>query len=42
MRTRKPETAPAACVGADRSIELVCFALVLALVTLAARIVSVV
>jgi hypothetical protein len=39
---RKPEAAPAAAVArADRSTELVCLALVTALVTLAVRIISV-
>jgi hypothetical protein len=38
MRTRKSEAAAAA--RSDRSIELVCLALVLALVVLAGRIVS--
>jgi hypothetical protein len=39
---RKPEAAPAtAPARADRSIELVCLALLVALVTLAARIISV-
>jgi hypothetical protein len=40
MRMRKPEGARVASVGADRSIELVCLALVMALVMLAVRIVS--
>ena len=42
MRMRKPEAAPtAAATRADRSIELVCLALVIALAMLAARIISV-
>jgi hypothetical protein len=39
---RKGKATPAAAARADRSTELVCLALVLALVMLAARIVSVV
>jgi hypothetical protein len=42
MRMRKGEAVPAAAAKTDRSIELVCLALVMALVMLAARIVSVV
>jgi hypothetical protein len=41
MRIRKPVAAIAAAGRSDRSIELVCLALVLALVTLAVRIVGV-
>jgi hypothetical protein len=37
---RKGEAGPAAPVPPDRSIELVCLALIVALVTLALRIVS--
>jgi hypothetical protein len=38
---RKPAAAPAASARIDHSIELVCLALILALLTLAARIISV-
>lgn len=38
---RKPLSVPVAAGPPDRSVELVCFALVLALVTLAARIATV-
>jgi hypothetical protein len=42
MRMRKPEAAPAtAAARADRSIELVCLALVMALAMLAIRIVGI-
>jgi hypothetical protein len=41
MRMRKGQATPAASARADRSIELVCLALIVALVTLALRIVSV-
>jgi hypothetical protein len=41
MRMRKGEAVPAAVARTDRSIELVCLALALALAMLAVRIVSV-
>ncbi|WP_283815798.1 hypothetical protein [Bradyrhizobium lablabi] len=42
MRMRKGEASSAASARADRSIELVCLALIVALLTLALRIVSIV